>query len=56
MRLKYYKVLIRKDKVIKGLFIPGSAGKNVKVLVYMDDEVIVGDNIITMNRVKLILN
>lgn len=32
---------IRKDKVYKGVFVPGSGGKSVKVLAYMDDVVLV---------------
>lgn len=45
-----------KEKVMKGLMIPGSGGNNVKVLGYMDDVLDVSDNMVSMSRVKIILN
>lgn len=32
---------VKKDKAFKGVFVPGSGGRSVKVLGYMDDVVLV---------------
>lgn len=47
---------IRKDKLVKGLIIPGSGGQHIKDLGYMDDLCVFCETVCEVTRVKLLVN